>query len=58
MENDRLWHTFAQTGRVEDYLRYRGIDLPDAATNSVQEEGAVDGHRPKTASDDRRTGPA
>ncbi len=58
MEKDRLWHTFARSGRVEDYLRYRGIELPDTATNSVQKEETADGHRPKTASDDRRSGPA
>ena len=54
MEREKLWHTFAQSGRVEDYLRYRGIDLTSRATNSMQEEGSY-GHRPTTASDDRRS---
>ena len=52
MEQDKLWHTFAQSGKVEDYLRYRGIALPQV-TNSVKEESG-DGHCTKTASDDRR----
>lgn len=53
MDKDTLWHAFAHSGRVEDYLRYRGIDLTSRATNSTQEEGSYD-HRTKTASDDRR----
>lgn len=24
-EKDPLWQAFAQTGKVEDYLRYRGV---------------------------------
>ena len=52
MDDNKLWNTFAATGRVEDYLRYRGVTLPDA-TNSVK-EGSGYGHRPQTASDDRR----
>ena len=54
MDKDTLWHTFAHSGRVEDYLRYRGIDLT-AATAAVQEEVSY-GDRPKTASNDRRSG--
>ena len=55
MDNWKLWHTFEHSGRVEDYLRYRGIDLPPMATNRVQEEAAAYGDRPKPASDDRRS---
>lgn len=55
MHQDKLWNTFAATGRVEDYLRYRGI-TPSDATNSVK-EGSGYGHRPQTASDDRRSDP-
>ena len=51
MDNDKLWHTFAATGKVEDYLRYRGVTLPGAS--NVKEESGH-GNRPKTASDDRR----
>lgn len=51
---DKLWHTFATSGRVEDYLRYRGIDPLPPAINGVQEEESGYGNRPKTASDDRR----
>ena len=51
---DKLWHTFATSGRVEDYLRYRGIDPLPPAINGVREEESGYGNRPKTASDDRR----
>lgn len=54
MDKDTLWHTFAHSGRVEDYLRYRGIDLIQPTTNRIQEEVSY-GDRPKTASDDRRS---
>ncbi len=52
MDPDKLWYTFAQSGRVEDYLKYRGVTLPQT-TNSVKEESGY-GQRPQTASDDRR----
>ena len=52
MDKDTLWHTFTQSGKVEDYLRYRGVALP-RVTNSVKEESGY-GHRPQTASNDRR----
>jgi len=54
MDKDKLWHTFTHSGKVEDYLRYRGVDLMPRATNGVQEEESGYGERPKTASDDRR----
>ena len=54
MDTMQLWNTFCQTGRVEDYLRYRGIAVTQRATDSIQEEGSGYGERPKTASDDRR----
>jgi len=54
MDMWKLWHTFQSSGRVEDYLRYRGIDLP-SYTNVVGEE-PTDGST-KTASDDRRSDP-
>ncbi len=52
MDKEALWQHFAHSGKVEDYLRYRGIDLP-RATNCVKEESG-DGQRTQTASDDRR----
>ena len=55
MEQKDLWTVFQTTGRVEDYLRYRGVSLA-AGDNVVQEEGDGYGKRPKTASDDRRPG--
>ena len=54
MDKKKLWHTFTHSGKVEDYLRYRGILSEQRATDSVQEEASVYGERPKTASDDRR----
>ena len=54
MDKQKLWHTFAASGKVEDYLRYRGIDPMPQAVNGVQEEESGYGDRPKTASDDRR----
>ncbi len=35
MEQDKLWATFQKTGKVQDYLRYCGIDLYASAENSV-----------------------
>ena len=55
MDKGRLWHTFTHSGKVEDYLRYRGILSEQRTTDSVQEEASVYGERPKTASDDRRS---
>ena len=53
MNERELWHTFEQSGRVEDYLRYRGISVI-APTNTVEEAKRAYGEQPKTASDDRR----
>ncbi|MBQ5840366.1 MAG: hypothetical protein IIW40_00250 [Clostridia bacterium] len=53
MNERELWNIFEQSGRVEDYLRYRGIFVP-AAANSVGEANEGYGKQPKTASDDRR----
>ena len=58
MDKGRLWHTFTHSGRVEDYLRYRGILPEQRATDSVQEEASAYGERTKTASDDRRADPS
>jgi len=57
MDKDTLWHTFTHSGRVEDYLRYRGVEIAQRAVNSTREEGSY-GHSPTTASDDRRSDPA
>lgn len=48
MDERDLWHTFAASGSVLDYLRYRGIDMSSAR----QEESR--GEQRQTASDDRR----
>ena len=55
MDNKKLWHTFTHSGKVEDYLRYRGIVVTPHATDSVAEEESGYGICPKTASDDRRS---
>lgn len=56
MENKDLWKAFTQTGRVEDYLRYRGV-IHTAGDNVVQEGGAGHGHT-KTAYHDRGPDPS
>lgn len=54
MDKRRLWHNFTHSGKVEDYLRYRGIAVTQRATDSIAEEESGYGEHPKTASDDRR----
>lgn len=46
MEQQNWWDAFKKTGRVEDYLRYRGID--------IYEQGMARKGR-RHAPDDRRT---
>ena len=53
-DKDKLWHTFAQSGKVEDYLRYRGLVPASRGENSVKKEESGYGNRPQTASDDQR----
>lgn len=55
MDKRKLWHTFTHSGKVEDYLRYRGIVVTPRATDSIGEEESGYGERTKTASDDRRS---
>lgn len=52
MDMWKLWHTFQSSGRVEDYLRYRGIDMP-SFSDCVGEENR-DGSVTEATSDDRR----
>ena len=52
-DKGKLWHTFTHSGKVEDYLKYRGIVGTPRATNGLQEEGSGHGGS-QTASDDRR----
>ncbi len=55
MDEQQLWQVFSTTGRVEDYLRYRGVTL-SSPMGAVNGEGA-DG-TDKTASYDRWSGRA
>lgn len=44
MENGHLWQAFCQTGRIEDYLRYRGVDIYAVGrqTKELSERAAKD----------------
>lgn len=55
MDKKKLWLAFTHSGKVEDYLRYRGIDVTQRATDSMQEEESGYGRHSKTAFDDRRS---
>lgn len=48
MDERNLWDVFTRSGAVEDYLRYRGINMPSAR----QEESR--GDERQTAPYDRR----
>lgn len=49
MKRYDMWDAFARTGRVEDYLRYRGVDVYDMQNNRDL-QNKEDRHR----HDDRR----
>lgn len=55
MDNKKLWHTFTHSGKVEDYLRYRGIVVTPGATDSIGGEESDYGKRSQTTSHDRRS---
>ncbi len=40
MDQEKLWATFQQTGKVQDYLRYCGIDVYGAGENVVSDKDA------------------
>ena len=44
MEKDKLWAKFEKTGAVSDYLKYCGVDLPQAE-NRVEENDETDHRR-------------
>ncbi len=52
MEQDKLWAAFQKSGKVEDYLRYCGIDRFDAGTNAVPVKPTQEGQH---ETDNRRT---
>lgn len=37
------WQAFCKTGRIEDYLRYRGVDIYRSPTASVKKEQSGNG---------------
>ena len=43
MENQELWAVFAQTGRVEDYLRYRQAVMSAAPKQQEESHDGADG---------------
>lgn len=47
-DEQQLWNAFIKTGRVEDYLRYRGVDIYQ--TTGLSSAGEASVH----AGDDRR----
>ena len=58
MNHQDMWDAFAKTGRIEDYLRYRGVDIytarighsaPTSSAHSATDEEnghAADHRRP------------
>lgn len=46
MRRGELWDAFAKTGRIEDYLRYRGIDIYEAVSREAKRRHAPDDRRP------------
>ncbi|MGN0172649.1 MAG: hypothetical protein ACI39E_07685 [Acutalibacteraceae bacterium] len=43
MKHQELWNIFAQTGRVEDYLRYRQAVSQSKQTAAQQKKETADG---------------
>lgn len=49
MDEQKLWEDFKKTGRIADYLRYRGVDIY-AAQNAVGREETPDADNKGTGS--------
>ena len=49
MDNQDWWQAFQKTGRIADYLRYRGIEVFSGTVVNQPKEGDA------RESDDRRT---
>ncbi|MCI8554212.1 MAG: hypothetical protein HFJ80_04625 [Clostridiales bacterium] len=41
MERRDMWDAFVRTGRIEDYLRYRGVDIYTSRTGRETSPAAV-----------------
>ena len=55
MDQNDLWTAFKKTGRIEDYLRYCGVDIYQNMSNSLpSQEGGCSAGGTVHAADDRR----
>lgn len=52
MKRENYWSAFAKTGRIEDYLRYCGVDIYESGVNAVTPQSSQEA--PPHASDNRR----
>ena len=43
-QHDDWWNAFVHTGRIEDYLRYRGVDIYGVMAGKEKRQDAAD-HR-------------
>ncbi len=46
MKRNDLWDAFAKTGRIEDYLRYRGVDIYQMVDREAEKRHEADHRRP------------
>ncbi len=46
MKQGDLWDAFAKTGRIEDYLRYRGVDIYQLVDREAEKRHEADHRRP------------
>lgn len=42
---EEWWNAFVRTGRIEDYLRYCGVDVYDVMTGKEKRQDAADHRR-------------
>ena len=51
MDQEKLWATFQKTGKIQDYLRYCGVDVYGLGENLVSAQGMQE--EPHEANDRR-----
>ena len=44
-QHDDWWNAFVHTGRIEDYLRYRGVDISGVMAGKEKRQDAADHRR-------------